>query len=71
MDFAVRANHRVKKKESEKVDKDMKVTVRKYMGLARELRKLWNMKVMVVPIVNKDFVKRLEDLENRGRVETI
>ena len=47
-------------------------------NLARELKKLWNMKVTVVPIVigaldtvTKGFVKELEDLEMRGRVETI
>ena len=36
-DFAIRADHRVKLKESEKKDK--------YLDLARELKKLWNMKV--------------------------
>ena len=30
-------------KESEKIDK--------YLDLARELKKLWNMKVMVIPII--------------------
>ena len=43
MDFAVPANHKVKLKESEKKDK--------YLDLARELKKLWNMKVMVIPMV--------------------
>ena len=43
MDFAVPANHRVKLKESEKKDK--------YLDLDRELKKMWNMKVMVIPMV--------------------
>ena len=38
MDFAVQANHRIKIKESEKIDK--------YLNLAWELKKLWNMKVI-------------------------
>ena len=43
-----------------------------------ELKKLWNMKVRVIPIVigalgtvTKGLVQGLEDLEMRGRVETI
>ena len=43
MDFAVSADHRVKIKESEKRDK--------YFDLARELRKLYNIKETVIPIV--------------------
>ena len=50
----------------------------KYLDLARELKKLWNMKVMMVPIVigalgttTKGLLKSLEDLEVGGRVETI
>ena len=57
-------------KESEKKDK--------YLDLARELKKLWNMKVTIVPIVigafstiTKGLLKGLEDLECDGRVETI
>ena len=42
MDFAVAVNHRMKIKESEKIDI--------YQDLVREL-KMWNMKVMVIPIV--------------------
>ena len=42
-DFAFPADHRIKLKESEKKDK--------YLDLARELKKLWNMKVTIVPIV--------------------
>ena len=43
VDFAVPADHRINLKENEKKDK--------YLDLARELKKLWNMKVMIVPIV--------------------
>ena len=50
----------------------------KYLDLARELKKLWNMKVTIVPIVigalgtiTKGLLKGLEDLEIGGRVETI
>ena len=65
VDFAVLADHRVKFKESKKKDK--------YLDLARELNKLWNMKVTIIPIVIGDFatvteglLKGLEDLEIRG-----
>ena len=47
MDFVVPANHRVKLKESEKKDK--------YLDLDRELKKLWNMKVTIIPIVIDAF----------------
>ena len=57
-------------KESEKKDK--------YLDLARELKKLWNIKVTIVPIVigalgtiTKGLFKGLDDLEVGGRVETI
>ena len=43
-DFAVPANHRLKIKENEKQDK--------YLDLARELKTLWNIKVMVISIVS-------------------
>ena len=70
VDFAVPANHRIKLKEYEKKDK--------YLDLARELKKLWNMKVTITPIVigafgtvTKILSKGLEDLEVGGREETI
>ena len=70
VDFAVPADHRIKLKECEKRDK--------YLDLARELKKLWNMKVTIVSIVigafgtiTKGLLKGLEDLEVGGRVETI
>ena len=57
-------------KECEKNDK--------YLDFARELKKLWNMKVTIIPIVVgafgtviKGLLKILEDLEVGGRVETI
>ena len=66
----VPADHRVKLKESEKRYK--------YLNLARELKKIWNMKVMVIPIVisvlgtiPKGSLKGLEDLEIRGQVGII
>ena len=69
-DFAVPADHRVKMKEREKIDK--------YLYLARELWKLWNMKGKVVPIVigalgtvPKALGKNLGELDIRGRIETI
>ena len=64
------ADCRVKIKESKKRNKDI--------DLARGLKKLWNIKVMVIPIVSgalgttpKGLVKGLEDLEMRGKVEII
>ena len=39
VDFAVPADHRVKMKENEKIDK--------YLDFARELKNLWNMRVKV------------------------
>ena len=70
VDFAVPADHRINLKESKKKDK--------YLDLARELKKLWNMKVTIVPIVigalgtvTKGLLKGREDLEVGGRVETI
>ena len=57
-------------KESEKKDK--------YLDLARELKKLWNMQVTIIPIVisvfgtvTKGLLVGLKDLEVGGRVETI
>ena len=50
----------------------------KYLDFARELKKLWNMNVAIIPIVigafgtaTKGLLKRLENLEVGGRVETI
>ena len=69
-DFTVPADHRIHLKEREKKDK--------YLDLAREIKKLWNMKVTIGPIVigalgtvTKELLKGLEDLEIGGRVESI
>ena len=50
----------------------------KYLDLARELKKLWDMQVTIITIiigafgtVIKGLLKGLEDLEVGGRVETI
>ena len=70
VDFAVPADHKIKLKEREKKDK--------YLYLARELKKLWNMQVTIIPIVigafgtiTKGLLKGLEDLEVGGLMETI
>ena len=70
MDTAVPADYRVELKEGEKRDK--------YQDLARELEKLWNINVTVIPIVigvlgtvTTGLKKGLEDLEIRGRVGTM
>ena len=59
-----------KTEESKKKDK--------YLNFAKELKKLWNMKVSIVPIVigafgtvTEGLLKGLEDLEVGGWVETI
>ena len=70
VDFTVPADHSIKLKECEKKDK--------YLDLPRELKKLWNMQVIIITIVigefgtvTKGLLKGLEDLEVGGRVETI
>ena len=69
-DFAVPVDHRINLKECAKKDK--------YHDIARELKKLWNMKVTIVPIVigafdtiTEGLLKGLKDLEVGGRVATI
>ena len=70
VDFAIPTDHRVKLKEIEK--KEM------YYDFARQLKKLWIVKVMVIPIVigtlgtvSKGLILGLEDLKIRGWAETI
>ena len=53
VDFAVPADHRVNLKESEKRNK--------YLDFPRKLKNLWNMKAMVIPIVN--------DADDKGLVQ--
>ena len=43
MDFIIPVDHRIKIRESKKIDK--------YSYFARELKKLWNIRVTVIPIV--------------------
>ena len=70
MNFAVPTDHRVKLKESEKKDK--------FLDLARELKKLWNMKIPFILIaigalgtVTEGLLKGLEGLKIRALVEAI
>ena len=70
MNFDVPADNRIKLKEYEKYDK--------YLDLTRELKTIWNMKVIIIltvigafGVVAKGLLKKLEDLEVGGRVETI
>ena len=70
VDFAVPAYHRIKLKGCKKKDT--------YLDLARELKKLWNMQVTIIPIVigaigtvTKGLLKGLEDFEVGRLVETI
>ena len=70
VDLAVPADHRVEFKESEK---------EKYLNYARDwIKKPWNMKVTVIPIVigglgtvTNGLVEGPEDLEAKRSVETI
>ena len=62
MNFAVPADYKVRLKKKKKKDE--------YLGLARKLKKLWNIKVVVIPVVigvlctvTKGLVQGLEDLE--------
>ena len=57
----------MKLKESEKI--------KNYLNFDRELKKLWNIKVKVIPVivgvlgtVHKSLGKRLEELEISGRI---
>ena len=70
IDFAVPVEHRINLKEFEKKSK--------YLDFPRELKKLLNMNVTIVPIVfgalgtiTKGLLKDPADFEVGGRVETI
>ena len=70
MDLTIPADNKVKINGSQKREK--------YLDLSRELKKLWNMKVTMIPIVigalgiiPKCLVKLVEDLKIRGQLETI
>ena len=69
-DFAVPGDHRVKMKEKGKKGK--------YCDLDSELKKMWNLKVIIILIVigalgtvPEWLLKGLEDLEETGQVEVI
>ena len=70
MDSTFSMDHKIKIIESEKINK--------YLDLARKLKKLWNIRMTVMPIVfsalgtiYKGLEKRLEELEIRESTETI
>ena len=70
VDFAVPGDHRVKLKENENKNK--------YLDLAVELKKLWNVKVSMIPTViaalgtvTKGLVQGLENLEIKRTSEII
>ena len=87
VNFDVLADHRIKLKESERSRYFLSLSFNfilwsaktsKYLDLAKEMKKTWNMEVTVIQIligapdtVIKGLVKGLEDLEIRGRLETI
>ena len=71
-DISLSSNHRVKLKEEEKLEKSI--------NLAREQKKLWNVRVTVIPIVNRgrgavlkqfkrDFKKTRDWRKNRNRAK--
>ena len=57
IDFAIPYNSRVDSKEMEKIEK--------YQDLVRELNKLWDMKVVVIPIVLGALGKTPKTLQKR------
>ena len=66
VDFAISAYSRVKMTESGKISK--------YLDLARELKKLWNVEVKVIPVViggvrmiPKSLEKRIMKILYRGK----
>ena len=65
--FFVPAGHSVKIKEREKINK--------YLNLARELRKLWNIRFSELPVVTRTVFKGLkrrpEEFKIIGRIEPI
>ena len=67
VDFAVPYDTKVNTKEVE--------TIEKYQDFARELRKLWNMKVPIIPVIvvtlgttPKHVFKRMEDIGIKTRI---
>ena len=73
MDFAVSADHRIKIKESEKIDKNSDIA---WEGKKKTNCGTWEWHVIpnvasAVGTVHKSLEKRLEELEIRGKIETI
>ncbi len=70
VDFAVPYDTRVNTKESEKIEK--------YQDLARELKKLWNMKVVIIPVIigtlgttPKNIRKRMDEIGIKIRISDL
>ena len=70
LNFDVPEEHEIRFKESKKRDKNL--------TLCKELKKRWNKRVTVIPIVigalgtvTKELVKGLEDMEIKGQVDNI
>ena len=57
IDFAISCETRVDDKKVEKIEK--------YLDLVRELKKVWNMKVIVVPLEVGALVPPAKELEKR------
>ena len=62
-DFAIPYDTKVDDKEVEKIEK--------YLDLVRELKKVWNMKVIVVPLVTGALGTPAKELEKRLRTISI
>ena len=56
VEFAVPVDHRIKMKECKRKDK--------CLDLARELKKLWNMQVTIIPLVISAFGTVTKGLQN-------
>ena len=70
IDFAIPYDSRVDSKEMEKIEK--------YQDLVRELKRLWDMKVVVIPIVlgalgttPKTLQKRMKDIGIETRIDEL
>ena len=63
IDFAIPYDTRVDDKEVEKIEK--------HLDLARELKKVWNMKVIVVPLVLGALGTAAKEIEKRLKTISI
>ena len=69
MNFAVPADHKVNMEKSENIDK--------YLDLAKQLKKQWNMKVTVISLTVRVLrtvfkgLKKCGGIRNLERIETI